>query len=69
MCLGGGENLDEKQKTLGIKKGRGAKVKLEPVKELLPDLVKENARNLNAVLAILSENIKYMSVKLPCIIF
>jgi hypothetical protein len=49
------ENLDKKQKTLSIKKGRGAKNKLIPVQEILPKLVQENARNLNAVLAILSE--------------
>jgi hypothetical protein len=49
------KNITEKQKTLSIKKGRGAKQKLESVKEILPDLVKKNSRNLNAVLAILAE--------------
>lgn len=49
------ENLEEKKKTLSIKQGRGAKVKLEPVKEILPELVKENSRNLNVVLSILAE--------------
>lgn len=49
------KNLDEKLKTLSIKKGRGAKVKLDSVKEILPDLVKENSRNLNVVLSILAE--------------
>ena len=48
-------DLDEKQETLYIKKGRGAKVKLDPVKEILPDLVAENSRNLNVVLSILSD--------------
>ncbi|WP_336718132.1 hypothetical protein [Chryseobacterium mucoviscidosis] len=47
------ENLSEKQKTLSIKTGRGAKLKLDPVKDILPDLVKENSRNLNVVLNIL----------------
>ena len=37
----GAKNLDEKEKTLGIKKGRGAKNKLEPVKEIIPKLNKE----------------------------
>lgn len=49
------ENLEEKQKTLGIKKGRGAKNKLESVREIIPELVRENARNLNVVLSILKE--------------
>lgn len=52
----GSKNLDEKRKTLRIKEGRGAKVKLEPVKELLPNLVKENSRNLNVVVSILAKN-------------
>lgn len=47
------ENLSEKQKTLSIKTGRGAKLKLDPIKDILPDLVKENSRNLNVVLNIL----------------
>lgn len=47
------ENLSEKQKTLSIKTGRGAKLKLDPVKDILPDLVKENSRNLNVILNIL----------------
>ena len=48
-------NLEDKKKTLTIKKGRGAKNKLDSVKEIIPDLVRENSRNLNAVLAILEE--------------
>ncbi len=48
-------NLSEKEKSLGIKKGRGAKLKLEKVKDVLPDLVKENSRNLNVVLDILDK--------------
>jgi len=54
------ENIDEKLKTLSIKEGRGAKSKLLPVQDLLPDLLKENSKNANAVLAVLSEqhNIK-----------
>ena len=48
-------NLEEKLKTLSIKKGRGAKEKLEPVKDIIPDLVNENSRNLKAVLSILAE--------------
>ncbi len=49
------DNLSEKEKSLGIKKGRGAKLKLEKVKDVLPDLVKENSRNLNVVLDILDK--------------
>jgi hypothetical protein len=48
-------NLEEKLKTLSIKKGRGAKEKLEPVKDIIPDLVNKNNRNLKAVLSILAE--------------
>ena len=48
-------NLEEKLKPLSIKKGRGAKEKLEPVKDIIPDLVNENSRNLKAVLSILAE--------------
>lgn len=36
--------------TLSIAPGRGAKVKLESVKELLPEMIKEHNRNLNPVL-------------------
>lgn len=35
---------------LSIEDGRGAKVKLEPVRELLPDLVNQHSRNLNPIL-------------------
>ena len=58
--------LEEKRKTLFIKEGRGAKVKLQAVRHLLPDLVRKNNRNLNAVLSILSEkhNIKVCKVTL-----
>lgn len=48
-------SLSEKEKTLSIKKGRGAKSKLEKVKFILPDLVKENSRNLKVVLSILEK--------------
>jgi hypothetical protein len=43
------------KQTVAVKKGRGAKVKLDSVKEILPELVKENSRNLNVVLSILAE--------------
>ena len=49
------ESPGEKTLTLQIKKGRGAKNKLISVQETIPDLVKENNRNLNAVLSILAE--------------
>ena len=49
------KNLAQKKKTLSIKGGRGAKLKLEPVKNILPDLVKQNSRNLNVVLSILEK--------------
>lgn len=49
------ENLDEKIKTLSIKKGRGAKVKLDSVKNILPELLRENSRNLNSVISVLAK--------------
>lgn len=49
------QNFEEKRNTLSIKSGRGPKIKLDSVKEILPDLVKENNRNLNVVLSILKE--------------
>jgi len=48
-------NMEEKQKTLSIKQGRGAKAKLEPAKDIIPGLLKENNGNLNGVLAVLAE--------------
>jgi transposase len=47
------KTLKDKQETLSIKKGRGAKLKLKKVADLLPELVKEYSRNLNVVLEIL----------------
>jgi transposase len=47
--------LEEKKKTLRIKKGRGAKLKLEKVQDIVPSLVKEHHRNLNVVLNILEK--------------
>lgn len=47
------ESLKDKQDTLGIKKGRGAKLKLQKVAEIITELVRENSRNLNVVLDIL----------------
>jgi transposase len=47
------KDWSEKVKTLRIKKGRGAKLKLEKFKEIIPVLVKENSRNLNVILGIL----------------
>lgn len=44
------ESAQDKYKTLSISSGRGAKVKLASVKELLPDLVKKHSRNLNPIL-------------------
>jgi len=55
---GKAKDIDEKIKTLSIKEGRGAKSKLLPVKAVLPELLKENCRNLNAVLAVLAEKHK-----------
>jgi transposase len=49
------KNIQEKQDCLSIKKGRGAKNKLEKVKHLIPKLVQDNSRNLNKILAILEE--------------
>lgn len=39
-----------KLSTLSIASGRGAKVKLEPVAEFLPDLVEKHSRNLKPIL-------------------
>lgn len=47
---------EEKYKALSIAEGRGAKIKLTPVKDLLEDLVKEHSRNLNPVLSELETN-------------
>lgn len=47
------KTIEGKQLTLGIKKGRGAKLKLKKVADLIPKLVNENSRNLNVVLDIL----------------
>jgi transposase len=44
------ESAEDKYMTLSIASGRGAKVKLESVKDLLPDLVQEHSRNLNPIL-------------------
>lgn len=44
------ESACDKYSTLSIGTGRGAKIKLYGVKELLPDLVKEHSRNLNPIL-------------------
>lgn len=44
------ETGSDKYNTLRIAEGRGAKIKLNPVKTLLPDMVKEHSRNLNPIL-------------------
>lgn len=44
------QQADNKYSSLSIASGRGAKVKLAPVKDLLPDLVKEHSRNLTPIL-------------------
>lgn len=48
-------NLFAKEKTLSIKKGRGAKSKLKEVWAILLDLVKENSRNLKVVVGVLAK--------------
>ena len=50
-----GKSKQAKLQTLVIKPSRGAKSKLEGVKELIPQLVKEHRRNLNTVLSILQQ--------------
>ncbi len=49
--------LDSNQKLTALytAKGQGAKVKLKPVADLLPDLVEAHNRNLNPVLDILEK--------------
>ena len=51
---------EQKLSVLSIAPGRGAKVKLNEVKDLLPELVEKHSRNLNPILAILEKeyNIK-----------
>ncbi|MDR1054607.1 MAG: hypothetical protein LBL90_02005 [Prevotellaceae bacterium] len=44
------ESACEKYSTLSIGTGRGAKIKLSAVKNLLPDLLKEHSRNLNPLI-------------------
>lgn len=60
------EKAEDKYKTLSIAKGRGPKIKLESVKELLPELVQKHSRNLNPVLAELEtkHNIKVCKLTL-----
>ncbi len=50
-----GKSKQAKLQTLVIKAGTGAKSKLEGVKELIPQLVKEHSHNLNIVLDILEQ--------------
>jgi transposase len=63
------ETLKDKQETLGIKKGRGAKLKLKIVAGILPELVKENSRNLNVVLDILEREHQLKITKQTLITF
>lgn len=58
------KTIEEKKATLEIKKGRGAKSKLESVAAILPDLVKENSQNLNVILDILEKNYEVKICKL-----
>lgn len=46
---------DEKLSTLSIKKGRGSKKKLNQVSHIIPELLENNPKNLNAVLHILEK--------------
>jgi len=52
------KNMEEKIKSLFIKDGRGAKVKLTHLREIIIDLMNENEGNLNVVLCILVEKHK-----------
>jgi transposase len=49
------ENGEDVQRfeALRVAKGRGAKVRLSPVAEMLPELVEKHSRNLKPILAIL----------------
>jgi len=49
------EDIEEKQKTLSIKQGRGAKTKLASVRDVITDMMEENNQNLNAILSVLDE--------------
>jgi len=44
------ESSSNKFDALSIASGRGANLKLEPVRELLPVMIKQHARNLNPIL-------------------
>jgi len=48
-------DADKKPLALYSSKGQGAKLKLKPVADLLPDLVEEHNRNLNPILDILEK--------------
>ena len=63
------KTLKVKQETLGVKKGRGAKLKLKIVADILPELVKENSRNLNVVLEILEREHQLKMTKQTLITF
>ena len=63
------KTLKSKQETLGIKKGRGAKLKLKKVTDILPELVKENSRNLNVVLDVLEREHQLKTTKQTLINF
>ena len=58
------ESAEDKFSTLSIAQGRGPKVKLAPVADILPDLVHQHSRNLNLVLDILAKNHQIVVCKL-----
>jgi transposase len=58
------DSADDKYSTLSIAEGRGAKIKLESVKSLLPNLVQDHSRNLNPILEELKTNYNIQVCKL-----
>lgn len=58
------KTIEEKRTSLGIKKERRSKFKLDKVADILPDLVKENSRNLNVILDILDKKYEMKICKL-----
>lgn len=49
------ESSSHKFCALSIASGRGANIKLDPIKELLPEMIEQHSRNLNPILEDISK--------------